>query len=74
MYSRYLKFDWPFAFEDAFFFDESTGYHYPSPLFERYHGDLRRWGVKEEFYERFPEMRTDIEGDRVRFAENLGEL
>ncbi|KAL1649772.1 hypothetical protein SLS61_006149 [Didymella pomorum] len=71
VYSRYLKFDWPFAFEDAFFHDEVTDYYYPSPLFERYHGDLRHWSVREEFYEKFPEMRTDIEGDRRRFAEEM---
>lgn len=69
VYSRYQKFDWPFSFEDAFFHDEATGYHYPSPLFEKYHSDLRHWAVKEEFYEKFPEMRADIEGDRMRFAE-----
>lgn len=71
MYSRYLKFDWPFAFEDAFVYDEATGYYYPNPLFERDHGDLGHWSVREEFYEKFPEMRTDIEGDRRRFAEEL---
>ena len=72
VYSRYLRFDWPFAFEDAFFRDEATGYYYPSPLFERYHGDLSHWSVREEFYEQFPEMRRDIEGDRRRFGESLG--
>jgi hypothetical protein len=44
--------------------DEETGSYYPSPLFERYHGDLGSWGVDERFFERFPEMREDIEGDR----------
>ena len=71
VYSRYLRFDWPFAFEDAFFHDEATGYYYPSPLFERYHGDLSHWTVEEEFYEKFPEMRADIEGDRRRYGESL---
>jgi hypothetical protein len=28
--------------------------------------------VTEEFYEKFPEMRTDIEGDRRRFGGDLG--
>lgn len=69
MYSRYLQFDWPFAFEDAFFFDEVTERWYPSPMFERYHKDLSCWSVREEFYERFPELRGDIEGDRRRFGE-----
>ncbi|KAG9187897.1 hypothetical protein G6011_05768 [Alternaria panax] len=63
-YSRFLRFDWPFSFEDAFFLDEGTGTHYPSPLFERYHGDLKYWSVDEQFFDTFPEMRGDIEGDR----------
>lgn len=71
-YSHYLRFDWPFAFDDAFFQDEGTGKFYPSPLFERFHGDLSHWTVSEEFYEKFPEMRTDIEGDRRKFGGSLG--
>jgi hypothetical protein len=72
VYKSFIKFDWPFAFDDAFFLDEVTGQHHPNPLFESYHNDLRRWSVTEEFYEKFPEMRTDIEGDRRRFSEDLG--
>jgi len=72
VYKSFIKFDWPFAFNDAFFLDEATGQHHPNPLFERYHSDLRRWSVTEDFYEKFPEMRTDIEGDRRRFSEDLG--
>jgi hypothetical protein len=68
-YSSYLRFDWPFAFEDAFFLDEATGACYPNPLFERYHRDMRYWTVGDKFYETFPEMRGDIEGDRRRFCE-----
>jgi uncharacterized protein YfbU (UPF0304 family) len=68
-YSEYVRFDWPFSFEDAFFYDERQGTHYPSPLFERYHRDLKYWTVDPKFYERFPEMITDIEGDRRRFSE-----
>ena len=68
-YSAYIKFDWPFSFEDAFFYDDSSQAFYPSPLFERYHRDLKYWTVADEFYRRHPEMRADIEGDRRRFCE-----
>jgi hypothetical protein len=68
-YSHYLRFDWPFSFEDTFFYDDVTACHYPSPLFERYHRDLKYWTVDPQFYEKFPEMRGDIEGDRNRFCE-----
>ncbi|KAH8726870.1 hypothetical protein GQ44DRAFT_650016 [Phaeosphaeriaceae sp. PMI808] len=66
-YSQFVHFDWPFAFEDMFFFDDLTGVHFPSPLFERYHRDLKYWTVDGKFYERFPELVSDIEGDRRRF-------
>ncbi|KAF2467256.1 uncharacterized protein BDR25DRAFT_376162 [Lindgomyces ingoldianus] len=68
-YSHYLRFDWPFTFEDAFFFDEMVQAYYPSPLFERYHRDLKYWTVTDKFYELCPEMMSDIEGDRRRFSE-----
>ena len=68
-YPQYLRFDWPFSFEDAFFFDEVTQAYYPSPLFERYHRDLKYWTIADQFYEKFPEMRGDIQGDRRRFSE-----
>lgn len=68
-YSRYLRFDWPFSFEDAFFHDSSTDTYVPSPLFEHYHGELKYWTVDPRFYEKFPEMRTDIERDQARFSE-----
>ncbi|KAF2192553.1 hypothetical protein K469DRAFT_554014 [Zopfia rhizophila CBS 207.26] len=68
-YSHYLHFDWPFSFEDAFFFDELLQRYYPSPLFERYHRDLKYWTVTDKFYEKFPELMSDIEGDRRLFLE-----
>lgn len=72
-YRHYLRFEWPFSYDDAFFFDEASGIHYPSPLFEKYHRDLKRWSVAPQFYERFPEMRGDIEGDRKRFCDEVAE-
>jgi len=68
-YSEYLRFDWPFAFEDAFFLNEELGEWRPSPMFEKHHSDLKYWSVDRAFYRRFPEMEGDIEGDRGRFCE-----
>ncbi|KAF2021645.1 hypothetical protein BU24DRAFT_362360 [Aaosphaeria arxii CBS 175.79] len=68
-YGNYLRFQWPFSFEDAFFYDDLCQAYYPSPLFERYHRDLKYWTVTQEFYDKFPEMIMDIEGDRARFSE-----
>jgi hypothetical protein len=61
-YSQYLRFDWPFAFEDAFFWDEGVDVWRASPVFEKWHGELGRWSVDEAFFGRFPELRGDIEG------------
>jgi hypothetical protein len=63
-YSQYLRFDWPFAFEDAFFWDEGVDVWRPSPVFEKWHGELGRWSVDEKFFGRFPELRGDIQGRR----------
>jgi hypothetical protein len=68
-YSRYVRFEWPFSFEDAFFFDDTTHSYYPSPLFERYHRDLKYWKVSREFGEKCPEMWSDIESDRRKYSE-----
>ncbi|KAF2131866.1 hypothetical protein P153DRAFT_354555 [Dothidotthia symphoricarpi CBS 119687] len=70
-YRNYLRFEWPFSYEDAFYFDEASATHYPSPVFERYHGDLKNWSVAPQFFTRFPEMWGDIEGDRKRFCEEV---
>ncbi|KAF2691442.1 hypothetical protein K458DRAFT_425405 [Lentithecium fluviatile CBS 122367] len=70
-YSHYLRFDWPFSFEDTFFYDDDSNAWYPSPLFERYHSDLRYWGFREQFYDRFPEIRGDVEGDWRVFGEEV---
>ncbi|KAJ4988950.1 hypothetical protein SVAN01_05574 [Stagonosporopsis vannaccii] len=72
MFQRHFKFDWPYAVEDAFFFDETTGYHRPSPLFERYHGDLKYWKLDEGFYDEYPQLRSDIDGDRRTFTKDVG--
>lgn len=66
-YSQYLKFNWPSAFEDTFFFDDVTQAYYPCPLFEHHHQDIIFWGVTEKFYETFPEIMVDIEVDGARF-------
>ncbi|KAF1913489.1 hypothetical protein BDU57DRAFT_589156 [Ampelomyces quisqualis] len=50
-----LRFDWPFAFQDAFFHDGRTDSRRPSSLFERYHRDLKYRTVDIKFYARFPD-------------------
>lgn len=72
MFQRHFKFNWPYAAEDAFYLDEASGIYYPSPLFERYHSDLKYWTLDEEFYDGYPQLRSDIDGDRRTFTEGVG--
>lgn len=44
----------------------------PVPLFEYYHNDLKNWSMREGFYDEFPEMRGDIEGDGREFGVRCG--
>lgn len=71
MFQRYFKFDWPYSIEDAFFFDEEIGYYRPSPVFERYHDDLKYWTLGEGFYDKYPQLRSDIDGDRRTFTKGV---
>ena len=71
-YSHYLRFDWPFAIEDAFFYDDMTQAYHPSPMFERYHRDLNYWTVGSEFAGKCPELWRDIEADRRAYCEEGG--
>ncbi|USP82562.1 hypothetical protein yc1106_09836 [Curvularia clavata] len=68
-YRNCIRFDWPFRFEDTFFHDDVSGSYLPSPLFEMYGSNLKNWMMDERFYENFPEMRADIEGDRILYAQ-----
>ncbi|KAF2440307.1 hypothetical protein P171DRAFT_447294 [Karstenula rhodostoma CBS 690.94] len=61
-YANFLRFDWPFSFEDSFYYDDAMGGWCPSPLFERYHSDVRSWTVEEGFWDGLEEHRGDIEG------------
>ena len=59
-FQRYFRFDWPFSFEDTFHFDHQTSSYYPSPLFERYHKDLKYWTMDQAFFQMFPSVVNGI--------------
>jgi hypothetical protein len=61
-YTRHFKLNFPFAFEDTFSYNTSTSKFEATPLFERYHRDLRHWGMEESFFESFPELRGSMGG------------
>ncbi|OCK78702.1 hypothetical protein K432DRAFT_257390, partial [Lepidopterella palustris CBS 459.81] len=55
-----FHFKWPFSFEDTYMFDDELDQYAPTPLFERYHKDLRSWKMDRSFLERFPDLAYDI--------------
>ena len=56
-YQHHFRFSWPFTFDDAYLYDTATGEYSISPMFERYHSDLKYWGVEPVFFEKFPEFK-----------------
>ncbi|CZR67335.1 uncharacterized protein PAC_17234 [Phialocephala subalpina] len=59
-FRNYYKFSWPFPFEDTYIYCKDTNTYQLSPVFERYHRDLKYWGVEKPFLEKFPELAQDI--------------
>lgn len=56
-YQHHFRFSWPFTFDDAYLYDPVTQEYSISPMFERYHSDLKYWGVEPVFFEKFPEFK-----------------
>ncbi|KFY72045.1 hypothetical protein V499_07814 [Pseudogymnoascus sp. VKM F-103] len=59
-FRRHYKFSWPFSFEDTYVYDGASNTYQMSPIFARYHRDLKYWGVERPFLEKFPELAGDI--------------
>ncbi|KEF63532.1 uncharacterized protein A1O9_01510 [Exophiala aquamarina CBS 119918] len=54
------KFVWPFEPENTFMRNTMTGLYSYSPAFIERQKDLRCWTMRSDFFEKFPELRTDI--------------
>jgi hypothetical protein len=59
-YRYNFVFSWPFTFDDTYAYNPDTDTYSLSPVFERYHNDLKYWGMKSEFFEKYPEMGNEI--------------
>ncbi|KAK5044462.1 hypothetical protein LTR84_010743 [Exophiala bonariae] len=55
-YMRDFRFSWPFSLEDTYEYFPATDTYVASPLFERYHRDLKFWTMEESFFLEFPEF------------------
>jgi len=59
-YRQHFKFSWPFSFDDTYHYEPETKTYSTSPLFERYHRDMRCWSLEQVFFEKFPEFKGSI--------------
>ncbi|KFY46513.1 hypothetical protein V495_02409 [Pseudogymnoascus sp. VKM F-4514 (FW-929)] len=59
-FRRHYKFSWPYSFEDTYVFNRETNTYQMSPMFARYHRNIKYWGVERPFLEKFPELAGDI--------------
>ncbi|KFZ18029.1 hypothetical protein V501_01416 [Pseudogymnoascus sp. VKM F-4519 (FW-2642)] len=59
-FRRHYKFSWPFSFQDTYVYDGASNTYQMSPMFARYHRDVKYWGVERPFLEKFPELAGDI--------------
>ena len=59
-YRKHFKFNWPFGFDETYRRDPLTNKYRISPLFERYHRDMRCWSLGKVFFEKFPELLGEI--------------
>jgi hypothetical protein len=60
-YRQHFKFSWPFSFEDTYQYDERSDTYRLSPLFEKYHRDLKSWRFEETFFKKYPELLEAVE-------------
>ncbi|KUJ07683.1 uncharacterized protein LY89DRAFT_742453 [Mollisia scopiformis] len=59
-YRHHFKFSWPFNFDDIYAYDHKNRSYQLSPLFERYHQDVRCWSLQKAFFDKFPEFIGEI--------------
>jgi hypothetical protein len=60
-YRQHFKFVWPFSFEDTYVYDEESDTYRPTPLFEKYHRDLKNWRFEKSFFKKYPELLEAVE-------------
>lgn len=60
MYQSQLRLLWPFEFRDCYTHDLETGLYKPSRLFDERINDIKCWTMGNDFFERFPELSSDI--------------
>lgn len=59
-FRRHYKFSWPYSFEDTYVHNRESNTYQMSPMFARYHRNIKYWGVERPFLEKFPELAGDI--------------
>lgn len=60
MYQSQLRLLWPFEFRDCYIHDLESGLYRPSVLFDERINDIKCWTMGYDFFQRFPELSSDI--------------
>ena len=60
MYQSQLRLLWPFEFRDCYTHDLESGLYRPSRLFDERINDIKCWTMGYDFFQRFPELSSDI--------------
>lgn len=60
MYQSQLRLLWPFGFRDCYTHDLESGLYRPSLLFDERINDIKCWTMGYDFFQRFPELSSDI--------------
>lgn len=59
-FRRNFRFQWPFAFQEVYQVDLTTGRFRFSPLFKSHHREISMWQMEQRFFTSFPELSDDI--------------
>jgi hypothetical protein len=61
MMEKYIRFDWPFAIDDCFEYDESTGRDTRlTAEFAQYASDINRWSFQSSILSELPELAGQV--------------
>ena len=61
MMEKHVRFTWPFAFEDIFEFDLTTGRNTRlTARFEEYVSDVQNWTFERSVLEEYPELAGQV--------------
>ncbi|KAJ4289571.1 hypothetical protein N0V90_010900 [Kalmusia sp. IMI 367209] len=71
MYQNEMRLLWPFEFRDCYTHDLETDLYKPSRLFDERINDIKCWTMGPDFFQRFPELSSDIPASFRKIPKSL---